>query len=278
MLILAGVLGVYLFWVLARPAWLPKAPENRLNTAIVKNAQATSTASAQGWQRLWAWRPRPPVNLSRAYLTWATEATLPQRLGLTPAFAKMFQNYTAWLGTLSKRNLRAHLEQVAAFCRAEKIDLAMATMTSVATLSPTQAEAHRVAEVTLTFYVLANWQSREAQALAAYQAWHQNPHNTANQAFAQKLFGKLVAVGLATLPSTFMLSPLPERQIFVKQAIEQAEAEHSKALLALIKESMADLQAELNEVDKLSEQVEEQAKSPPATVLTEIPPPPISSL
>jgi hypothetical protein len=91
-------------------------------------------------------------------------------------------------------------------------------------------------EEAVGLYCLAAWKGRDVRPFVAYRAWQSAPGKKENQAFAQRLYSKLVGAGLATATPDLLLASEKERQAYVAEAIEAADAQDPKAFVGLLRD------------------------------------------
>lgn len=230
--VIAILIVLYLLWVLFHPTWLPKPPANKVNDAITTNANQLYTTSESWVKRATRWLPGQNKDLAQKFKAWVAATNVND-------YKTLYQNWPsdaaackAWVAGLSDKDLQAYVGQVDAFCNARGIDLEALVGVK------TDPETRRALEEMVILHSLTLWQARDVHALLAYEAWKDNPRAAQHRAFAQKLFAKAVAAGLATAPSDLMLAPDKERQEYVAKALDKVATENHAAFLQLVKAAL----------------------------------------
>lgn len=197
----------------------------KLRAAQAKPAEGAPQA-VSGW-RAWFFAQKPS-DQGRRFRAWSALALVNQ------------PDLQRWLAALPDPAMEALARHVATFCTDVGIDLNWLLYQHLQQ-QPTVAQ-----EVTniVTHYVRACYIAVVAHddvtAFKEYREFEQNPYGKANQAFMQTLFRTLLAQKL-TPPTTagFDASPLPERQVYMVQAIrraaEQEPTQFRQALLTAVR-------------------------------------------
>jgi hypothetical protein len=146
------------------------------------------------------------------------------------------------------------VQELSAFCKGRGFELAWLVDPEVA------GELKRAVEETVGLYCLAAWKGRDVQPFVAYRAWQSDPGKRENQAFAQRLYSRLVAAGLATARPDLVWAPEQERQAYVAKAMESAAAQDPRSFASLLRDA-ADASAA---VEVEAESTSNETKSPPA--------------
>lgn len=234
MLMLVGAGLALLVWVIIRPAWLPKPPDNKATARIARGTEQVRR-TAQGW--LGSLRRRSPNDRvsTQGFRDWATEHLPSAHAAVYPGRPEETAGLKAWLAGLSAEQAGAFARATSDFCQGLGFELAWLWDEKI---DGPQKEAQ--AESVL-HYSLATWKAHETCTQAAYAAWQAAPHKKENRAFAQKLYVKLVDAGLADAPADLLLAPEKERQAHMTSAIQSAAAENNAAVMALAREASVEL-------------------------------------
>lgn len=252
MLMLVGAGFAMLVWVILRPAWLPKPPDNKATARI-----ARGTEQVRRTARGWLGGLRRPLQKDRAatqtFKDWATQHLPGGHAALYPGRAEETADLKAWLGGLSEAQAEALAQAASDFCRALGFELAWLWDEKIdGPQKQAQAEA-------VLLYTLATWKGHETRTQAAYAAWLAAPEKKENRAFAQRLYVKLVDAGLADAPADLLLAPEGERQAHITSAIRSAAAEDNAAVVALAREASVELAASRAEEHMPADKAQGQA-------------------
>ena len=240
MLLIIAVLLIIVaaVWYL-KPGWLSKESRDRATSAVT-----ASTARPRGWLGKIRLPFQKDNELATQFKQWVDQAELSKQTKFYKELPSDAAEFTAWLEDLSEDKLTEFVEELSAFCRAQGFKLAWL-------MDPNTPDNMKGAvEDAVLLHSLAAWRARDIQPLLAYKAWQAAPNKPENQAFGQRLYGKLVEAGLATAPADLMLASAKERQAYVAQAINAAAAEHQDTFLALVKEVSSELETEMQEPEK----------------------------
>jgi hypothetical protein len=159
---------------------------------------------------------------------WLQGAGLPKRLTLYKRLPEDAAEFGEWLAALSPAGLDDLAETLANQCRALGFELTWLTEERI------PRELRRSLEDAVTLSILATWNARHAQPLAAYVAWQQAPERAENRDFAANLFTRLVEAGLVTPPPAMLVAPEKQRRKMMARAIRDAAAEHQAAFVTAL--------------------------------------------
>ncbi|MBI4772033.1 MAG: hypothetical protein HY784_16860 [Chloroflexi bacterium] len=244
LLILFVLILAVLAWITLKPVWLPPPPENQVTATLSKNASQvaaatkTVTGTVAGATGNWLNRLKSPFQTRSAagkqLKAWAGEAELAQKTALYKSLSEEAAGLSTRLASLSDEQAARFANELAAFCRTQNMELAWLFDATV------DVEMKTALEEIVMLYSLAVWKGSSAQPLAVLQSWQAAPHQKENRAFAQKLFARLVAAGLASAPGELLLASDKEREAHVVKAIRLAAAQNHAAVLALVVELLSD--------------------------------------
>jgi len=232
--ILLIVIGIVLLW---QPAWLPKVSReqttSRVSQATNKVIETAKETVERAGERLaperLAVRRRP--ELAGQFKDWLNQAELDRWTAVYKTLPADAAEFTAWLQALNAKDLGDFTQGLATFCQGQEFDLAWLVDAQV------PAEMKRVAEEAIGLYCLAAWKSRGLSPYAAYRAWQSDPGNEKHLGFAQRLYSRLVAEGLATARSDLLYAPEKERYTFVVQSMQAVAAQDPKSFVTLLKDA-----------------------------------------
>lgn len=169
-------------------------------------------------------------DLATQFKEWVDEAALDKRTAVYKGLPKDATGFTDWLQALSDQDLAGFVQELSAFCKGLDFELAWL-------VDPERGgELKQAVEEAVGMYCLAAWKGREVRPFVTYRAWQSAPEKEENQAFAQQLYSKLVETQLATWTPDLLLASEKERQAYVAEAIEAAEAQDPKAFIGLLRE------------------------------------------
>ena len=264
LLVLFALILAAIIWVVLKPKWLPKPPENQVTDRIAKSAnkasQATRNASSNvaektgGWFR-WAKKPfKKPASLGNQLKTWATGLDLDhQELG-------------AWLMGLSDEAANKLANELSAFCRSQNLELSWLFE------EKTAPELKNSLEEVLLLQTQSIFKAGQAQPLIAFHQWQAAPSKPENRAFTQKLYAQLVSAGLTSVPGDLLLASDKVRESHVLKAIQSALSENRAAVLGLLNEVHAAKEPVIEIVESTEaaqpEPAKKSKKSPVVTVET----------
>lgn len=231
-LVLAVLVAVYLLWILWKPDWLPKAPNNKLNTTITENAQAVTAQSVSWWKRLSFVLPGPRATRASNFKEWAMQTNLADHTPLYGALAAEATAFSAWLNTLSPSALENYVNNVADFCYTMKCDLNWLVNRQEAA----DPRLRRSVEALVILYCLTTWKMQEVQGMLRYTDWKTAPNRNANRLFVQQLYDRVVAAGLAER-ATDLMAPDAELQQATLVALEKVATEQPEQFAKWVKET-----------------------------------------
>jgi hypothetical protein len=245
MMIIVAVLVIVAatLW-LWKPAWLSKASRekaaSRLTQTTARVTETTKETVAKTGERLGPvlsgveGKVRLPFrrgkDLATQFKEWVGQAELAKRTAVYKALPADAAGFTAWLQGLADEDLGGFVKELAAFCKGLGFELAWLVDPKV------EGAMKQAVEEAVGLYCLAAWKGRDVRPFVAYRAWQSAPGKKENQAFAQRLYSKLVGAGLATSTPDLLLAPEKERQAYVAEAIEAAAAQDPKAFVGLLRD------------------------------------------
>jgi hypothetical protein len=234
--VLLIVIGIVL---LLQPTWLSKNSRrqtvSRVPQAISQVIETAKETVEKPGERLgnerFSLHHRP--ELAGQFREWLSQAELDRRTAVYKTLPADAAEFTAWLQGLADKDLGDFTQELAVFCQGQGFDLAWLVDPQV------PGEMKRVVEETVGLYCLAAWKSRGLLPLVTYRAWLSDPGNEKNHAFAQRLYSRLVAEGLATARSDLLWVPEQERQAYVARSIEAVATQDPKTFVALLRDAAA---------------------------------------
>lgn len=237
--ILLIVIGIVLLW---QPAWLPKfsraqiaqhSARSRVTLATSKVIESAKETVEKAGERLaperLAVRRRP--ELAGQFKEWLGQAELERRTAIYKTLPADAAEFTTWLQGLDDKDLGDFAQGLAEFCHGQGFDLAWLADAQV------PAEMKRAAEEAIGLYCLAAWKSRGLSPYATYRAWQSDPGNEKHLAFAQRLYSRLIAEGLATARPDLLYAPEKERHAFVAQSMQAVAAQDPKSFVILLRDA-----------------------------------------
>jgi hypothetical protein len=141
-------------------------------------------------------------------------------------------DFSAWLDSLSNKQLDRLMRQVAAACRRADVNLNWLLDNRA------QGEMQNALQDTVLLAALAMYRAHAVEPFARLEAYRQNPNARGNRKFGQQVFAKLVASQSITIPANLMLASEKERRAYANQMIEQAAQENQDAVIAVVRETM----------------------------------------
>ena len=264
MMIIVAVLVIVAatLW-LWKPSWLSKSSRDKAASRVTqttsKVTETTKETVAKTRGRLGSLRlPFPKrKDLATQFKEWVGEANLAKRTAVYKGLPKDAASFTDWLQGLPDEDLAGFVKELAAFCKGLDFELAWLVDPEVT------GEMKQAVEEAVGVYCLAAWKGREVGPFVAYRAWQSAPGKKENQLFAQKLYSKLVEAGLATSTPDLLLASEKERQAYVAEAIEAADAQAHKAFVGLLRDVAGELAA-LEVEEKQAPAKGRKKKAPPA--------------
>jgi len=252
MMIIVAVLVIVaaVLW-LWKPAWLSKASREKAASRVTqttskvtqstketvarttsKVTETTKDTVARTGERLGKVRLpfRRRKDLATQFKEWVGQAELAKRTAVYKALPADAAGFTAWLQGLPDEDLGGFVKELAAFCKGLGFELAWLVDPKV------EGAMKQAVEEAVGLYCLAAWKGRDVRPFVAYRAWQSAPGKKENQAFAQRLYSRLVEAGLATSTPDLMLAAEKERQAYVAEAIEAAAAQEPKAFVGLLRD------------------------------------------
>jgi hypothetical protein len=233
--ILLIVIGIVLLW---QPAWLPKSSREQIATSRVTQATSRVIESAKetvekagerlGSERLIV-RRRP--ELAGQFKEWLSQAELDHRTTLYKTLPADAAEFTAWLQGLDDKDLGDFAQGLAEFCHGQGFDLTWLVDTQV------PGDMKRTFEDAIGLYCLAAWKSHGLSPYATYRAWQSDPGNEKHRGFAQRLYSRLIAEGLATTRSDLLYAPEKERYAFVVQSMQAVATQDPKSFAILLRDA-----------------------------------------
>ena len=264
LLVLFTLILAAIVWIVLKPSWLPKPPENKVTDRIMKGAdkatQATKNASSTvaektgGWFN-WVKKPfKKQASLGNQLKTWAA--------GLDADH----QELSAWLKGLSDQAADQLANDLSAFCRSQNLELSWLFD------EKTAPELKNSLEEVLLLQTQSIFKAGQAQPLIAFHQWQAAPSKPENRAFTQKLFVQLVSAGLTSVPGDLLLASDKVRESHVLKAIQSALSENRAAVLGLLNEVHAAKEPIVEIVESTEaaqpEPAKKSKKSPVVTVET----------
>jgi hypothetical protein len=235
MAVLFVVVGILLLW---QPAWPFKSSSQqavqRVTQATSKVIETTKETVEKAGERLSGERPSPRIRpeLAAQFKEWLSQAELERRMPLYKALPADAADFTAWLLELGDKDLGDFSQELAVFCQGQGFDLAWLADAQV------PGEMKYAVEEAIGLYCLAAWKSHNLLPLSTYRAWLADPENPKNNAFAQRLYSRLVESGMATARSDMLWAPEKERHAFIVQSMQTVAAQDPKSFVALLKAAM----------------------------------------
>lgn len=232
--ILLVVIGIVLLW---QPSWLPKSSReqtaNRVTQAtskVIASAKETveKTGERLAPERLAA-RRRP--ELAGQFKDWLSRAELERWTTLYKTLPADAAEFTAWLQGLSDKDLGDFVQGLAEFCHGQGFNLAWLADAQV------PGDMKRTVEEAVGLYCLAAWKSHGLSPYATYRAWQADPGNEKHLGFAQRLYSRLIAEGLATARSDMLYAPDKERHAFIVQSMQTVATQDPKTFAILLRDA-----------------------------------------
>ncbi|MDE3090330.1 MAG: hypothetical protein KGJ80_13190 [Chloroflexota bacterium] len=232
--VLLIVIGIVLLW---QPAWLPKFSReqtaSRVTQATSRVIETAKETVEKAGERLaperLAVRRRP--ELAGQFKEWLSQAELARWTAVYKTLPADAAEFTAWLQWLGDKDLGDFAQELAGFCQGQGFDLAWLADAQV------PAEMKRVVEETVGLYCLAAWKSHGLLPYATYRAWQSDPGNEKHLGFAQRLYSRLIAEGLATARSDLLYAPEKERHAFVVQSMQTVATQDPKTFAILLRDA-----------------------------------------
>ncbi|MCB0209099.1 MAG: hypothetical protein KDJ52_07210 [Anaerolineae bacterium] len=238
MLILAVLLVTLVAIWYFEPKWASEESLDKTTTAITTNTKEAYTKS-KGWFGQFKLPFQKDKNTAtEQFVQWLHQSDVAKRSALYKRLPEDAAEFAAWIDSLADDELNAFVSDLASVCRTHSFELGWLVDPQ------TPDNLKRAIEDAVILHGLAAWKARDIQPLLAYKAWQAAPNKAENRAFAQKLYGKLAEAGLVTPPSTLILATDKERQEHVAATIEKAAAEKEATFMALVQETVNELEAE----------------------------------
>lgn len=232
--VLFVVIGILLLW---QPIWPFKSSgqqaAQRVTQATSKVIETTKETVEKAGERLSGDRSAPRVHPERAaqFKEWLSQAELDRRTSVYKQLPADAADFTAWLLDVNDKELGSFTQGLAVFCQGQGFDLGWLVDPQVS------GEMKHAVEEAVGLYCLAAWTSRELAPLVSYRAWLADPDNPKNNAFAQRLYTRLVESGMATARSDILWAPEKERHSFVAQSMQTVATQDPKTFVALLKDA-----------------------------------------
>lgn len=234
-LLLAIVLIALAAWVVFKPTWLPKAPENRVTDSIAQGMDSASSVSSSLWDRVASLWRRGNKKLAQQFKVWASEAVPAKKTQFYKSLSEEAAEFSAWLETLSDQELNAFVQKVDSFCN--RLDFELNWLVD----PKLNNGLKQPLEETVILYSLTTWKAREAQALARYVAWQSAPDKKQNRDFAKQLYAKLMDRGLVSPSPNVLLASEKDRQAHMNQAIRETADTKHKEFVTIVQELAAEM-------------------------------------
>jgi len=104
----------------------------------------------------------------------------------------------------------------------------------------------RSVDESVGLYCLAAWKSHGLSPYATYRAWQADPGNEKHLGFAQRLYSRLIAEGLATTRSDLLYAPDKERHAFIVQSMQAVATQDPKTFAILLRDAATEPAVETN--------------------------------
>jgi hypothetical protein len=232
--VLFVVVGILLLW---QPIWPFKSSSQqavqRVTQATSKVIETTKESVEKAGERFSGERSAPRVRpeLAARFKEWLSQAELDRRTTVYKQLPTDAADFTAWLLELGDKDLGDFSQGLAVFCQGQGFDLAWLSDAQV------PGEMKHAVEEAVGLYCLAAWKSRNLAPLVSYRAWLADPENPKNNAFAQRLYSRLVESGMATARSDILWAPEKERHSFIAQSMQTVATQDPKTFVALLKDA-----------------------------------------
>jgi hypothetical protein len=177
---------------------------------------------------------RGSTNKRREFKAAVQDAVVARGAALGAERTASLQEFSAWLNALSDKELKELSQQVNDACRRAEVNPDWLFE------GRAHGEMERSLQDTLLLSSLAMWRARSLEPFARLEAYRQNPHARGNREFGQQVFARLVETQNIALPASLVLAPEKERSEFADEAIEKASQENQDAVIAIVREVIAE--------------------------------------
>ncbi|MEW5983044.1 MAG: hypothetical protein AB1806_11840 [Acidobacteriota bacterium] len=168
---------------------------------------------------------------------WIGKAELDRRAMIYKSLPADAADFTIWLQGLGDDELGTFVQDLSAFCDRRGFDLVWLMDPKI-----TGQLKHRMEE-SVGLYCLSAWKSRDLQPFAIYRDWLADPQNKRNRVFAQRLFTRLVTVGLVTPSTDLLFAPEAERRAHAAKSMDAAAVQDPRTFASLLSETAAEVGA-----------------------------------
>lgn len=221
-------------WLIWEPSWLPKLPDVRgaMDRLMLRSrAQTSELVTEVGGI---ANSVRGDNTLATKFREWVSTQSTTQEFQMFDKLPAQAQSVSAWLATLSDKELRQLTTRVAQHTASVGLNLEW--------LLDNRLDAYpavkQAIEQTVVLYTINAWRAdgvqQDVKAFRAYQAWVQDPPQY--RALGQHLYSALVKQGLVTTSPDLYLAPEKQRNTEAIKEIKQVAASNPAAIAAIVRE------------------------------------------
>jgi hypothetical protein len=226
----------FLAWIIFKPDWLPKPPDNEVTRVVNKQAgqlKQSSNSWVQRTRHFW----QKKTNLGLQFKTWITQDDLAQTAGLDQAFLEGLAELQLWAAKIPEAEAGQIAAELSDFCQGRGVELRWL-------LDDTCSADMRAALTHLTlFYCQAVRERSNIRPLAALRAWEETPQAKENPTFGRRLFVELVDSKLIDIPASILLSTEKERRQHMTDSIRAVLEKDRSAVVACAEKVILDLDA-----------------------------------
>lgn len=216
----------FLFWMIAKPEWMPSPPKNELSKKLDERVAWVKENSA-GWAAKASVLTKKKKGQGALLKQWIQNEDLPQIAGLSPAQIALLEELKGWIMAKSDPEADLFTSELMTFCEKNHVDLFW--------LLEDKGTADMYTTLTglVLYYGIAEKEREWAIPSSTLRAWEDAPNAKSNRNFGNKLYVKLVNKGMIKVPAEILLAPDKERLAHQVSAIKDLIAEDRATVVAI---------------------------------------------
>jgi len=223
--ILIVVIVVLLAWVIFKPDWMPKPPENQVTQVVNVQAEQLKNRSGSWLQRVKGWWPKKS-SLGLQLKAFMLQPDLAKTASLSKPLQEELAECQIWVGKLSDRDAEKIAVELNSFCHSHGINLRWLLEDGGS------ADMRTALSGLALYYVLAVHERFNSRPVAALRTWEEAPMAKGNRVFGNRLYVQLVDAKIIEVPTRILLASEKERKAHLVNSIKAALPAHRDQVVA----------------------------------------------
>lgn len=213
--LLIFLVAALIAWIIIKPAWAPKPPDNETTEKLTQQVFQTYQATRDALGKI-----KLPLSNSKkesiSFQSWLLTLSSSKPANMP----KLQKDMAAWIENMDPKQSQSFYVDLAAFFKSSGYNLDWLVNEELSD------EYQQAMQESAILYCLARWRQQKLVNWAAYQEWKTAPEK--NKAYGIKLIRHLVENDLVSLSPDLVMSDEKERVSQLIQSVEAARQQSPK--------------------------------------------------